>query len=345
MTNPDNIMGTNAAFSGRTPPNAFNDVLATFRSRGIVTGWECTPDSGLTLNLGGSLTARDVAIVEDNAGNRLTLNTRDNAKGVPISVTLSDADEDNPRIDTIVGYVNNPPEVIEDIPTEDNPTVCALLVVEGTPDAEPVAATDAEIRAAITADEGSGTTAYYVVLATVHVDAGATDITANDITAGALAVTETGFTVTDQIEEDSEEIPTSGAVYEQFQQRATTSQLGTVTVDNAMSSSSTNPVQNNIVNDRINETAVGTTETYTIDSTDWTALSGASPYTYSATVTATYTIGTNTVVRLLNDQPVLFANYGFAVASVSGQVLTIYALSEDSPDSSVALKVRYTEGA
>lgn len=87
----------------------------------------------------------------------------------------------------------------------------------------------------------------------------------------------------------------------------------------------------------------GTTETYTIATSDWTALASSDPYTYSATVTATTTIGANTIVHLLNDQPVNFANYGFAVASVSSQVLTIYSIG--APSSSVTLKINYRESA
>ena len=85
----------------------------------------------------------------------------------------------------------------------------------------------------------------------------------------------------------------------------------------------------------------GSTESYTIADTDWAALSGVEPYTYSTTVTATATIGANTVIRLLNDQPVAFANYGFAVASVSAQVVTIYSIG--APSSSVTLKINYRE--
>ena len=87
----------------------------------------------------------------------------------------------------------------------------------------------------------------------------------------------------------------------------------------------------------------GSTETYTIASTDWTALSSSDPYTYSTTVTATATIGANTIIHLLNDQPVAFANYGFAVASVSAQVVTIYSIG--APSSSVTLKINYKESS
>lgn len=78
-------------------------------------------------------------------------------------------------------------------------------------------------------------------------------------------------------------------------------------------------------------------ETYTISS--WSALSGSEPFTFSATVTATHTIGNDTEIELINDNAVLFANYGFAIGSVSGQNVTIYAI--DEPSSDVSLTIGY----
>jgi len=82
-----------------------------------------------------------------------------------------------------------------------------------------------------------------------------------------------------------------------------------------------------------------TEENYTITAGDWTALSSQEPYMYSATVTATHTIGTNTEVGIVNDQPALFANYGFVVGAVNGQNVTIYSM--DKPSSTVTLTVGY----
>lgn len=78
-------------------------------------------------------------------------------------------------------------------------------------------------------------------------------------------------------------------------------------------------------------------ETKTIQTTDWTALSSSTPYTYSVTVSATATISADTIVELINDNPILFATYGFAIASVSGQTITIYSIGV--PDVSVSLKI------
>ena len=82
-----------------------------------------------------------------------------------------------------------------------------------------------------------------------------------------------------------------------------------------------------------------TQESCTIATTDWTALADSEPFTYSATITATHTIGTNTEVGIINDQPVLFANYGFVVGAISGQSVTIY--TTELPTASVTLVITF----
>lgn len=177
-SNPNNAVGTNGAFGGRTSVDAFNDIMGAF-SRGVLSGWACVPNSGLTVSLGGNGTNRDVAIAEDNAGNRTSIN---NISDSPINVTIGAAPGANSRIDSIVAYVDNPPTG-NDTET-DNPDACGLIVVEGTPASTPSPANDGAIRTAITADGASGTTAYYVVLAYITMASGTTDITANEIASG-----------------------------------------------------------------------------------------------------------------------------------------------------------------
>lgn len=181
MTNPNNAIGTNAAFGGRTSVNAFNDGLAGY-TRGILSGWACAPNLGLTVALGGDGNVRDVAIAADNAGNKITIN---NISGSPVSVTMGAAPVSNSRIDAIVAYVDNP---ANGSATEtDNPGACGIIAVAGTPATSPVAPNDSAIRQAIVADGASGANAYYVVLATVRIVSGTTDITANMITVGNYA--------------------------------------------------------------------------------------------------------------------------------------------------------------
>lgn len=181
MTNPNDAVGTNAAFGGRTSVNAFNDLASCF-SRGIVNGWACVPNSGLTVSLGGDGTNRDVAVAIDNAGNRTTIN---NISQSPIDITLDAAPASNSRIDAIVAYVDNPANGVSTI--ADNPGACGMISVKGVASASPTPPDENAIRTAITADGASGTTAYYVVLANITIANGTTDITSGDIASGGNA--------------------------------------------------------------------------------------------------------------------------------------------------------------
>lgn len=182
MTNPNNAVGTNAAFGGRTSPNAFNDALAGFTA-GVVSGWACVPKSGLTVSIGGSGSVRDVAIAEDNTGNKTTIN---NITASPIDISINAAPGANTRIDAIVAYVDNPPQGSATV--TDNYGACGIITVDGTASSTPVVPNDTAIRTAITADGATGSTAYYVVLAYVTMATGTTDITAGEISAGPSAV-------------------------------------------------------------------------------------------------------------------------------------------------------------
>jgi len=184
MTNPNNAIGTNGAFDGRTSPNALNDITAAYTA-GIISGWACAPKTGMTVTLGGSATVRDVALAEDNADNKLTINNR---SGAGVDVTLDAAPSTNNRIDAIVAYVDNPST--GDGSTTDNPTACGIIAVKGTVAANPVQPSDAQIRSAITTDGATGGTAYYVILATIRVGTNVSTIGAGVITQGAKATTD-----------------------------------------------------------------------------------------------------------------------------------------------------------
>lgn len=181
MTNPDNAVGTNAAYGGRTSVNAFNDNLSAY-SRGVMSGWGCTPAGGLVVSLGGNGTERDVAVAEDNIGNKTSIN---NISGSPITLTMSAAPGAGTRIDSIVAYVDASPQ--GEATVTDNYGACGLIVVQGTPSSTPTAPSDNDIRSAITSDGASGPTAYYAVLANISMASGTTDITENEIAAGAAA--------------------------------------------------------------------------------------------------------------------------------------------------------------
>lgn len=181
MTNPNNAVGTNGAFGGRTSVNAFNDVMGAFQGRGILSGWGIVPSSGMTVDVGGSGTVRDTAIAEDNAGNKTSIN---NISGSAIGITLNTAPASNSRYDAIVAYVDKPPMGSA---TQDNPECCGIIPVTGTAASTPSYPDDGAIRSAITADGASGSTAYYIVLGYVLVASGTTTITSGMITAGPSA--------------------------------------------------------------------------------------------------------------------------------------------------------------
>lgn len=271
MTNPNLAVGTNAAYNGRTSVQAVNDVLAAYSGRGVVSGWRAEPNTGLTIQIGGEYEVRDVAIAEDDTGNRTTIN---NISKQPILVPLATADASNSRIDAIVAYVENPPRVDTTSRDVDNPQVCGIIAVEGVAAVSPEAPDENAIRTAITADGASGSTAYYAVLCTVNVSAGATDLSTDDIARGQ--------------------------------------KVGTF----------------------------GEFHTFEIPAAAWAGVQDASPYKVATVVMSETGISDDTVVELLNDQAVLFANYGFAIGNITGRMITIYALSAPTEPISLTVSVR-----
>ena len=181
MTNPNDAIGTPAAYDGRGSVNGYGDPLGLVTARGIVSGWNCRPKSGMTVQIGGQSAIRDVAIAEDNANNRVTINNRSAA---PVDLTISAAPSTNNRIDAIVAYVDQP--ATGDSSTSDNPDACGIIVVKGTVAASPSAPTEAQIRTAITSDGATGSSAYYVVLATIRVGTNVSTIGSGVITQGTV---------------------------------------------------------------------------------------------------------------------------------------------------------------
>lgn len=175
MTNPNNAVGTPAAFSGRTSVKAFNNITGAF-TPGIINGWGCAPVSGLTVAVGGSAGIRDIAVAEDANGNRTTIS---NISEAPIEVAMGSSPATYNRIDAIVAYVE--PSPTGDNSTQDNPMACGIIPVAGTAAANPAQPTDAQIRAAITTDGGTGASAYYCILALITRTPGQTTIASGNI--------------------------------------------------------------------------------------------------------------------------------------------------------------------
>lgn len=79
------------------------------------------------------------------------------------------------------------------------------------------------------------------------------------------------------------------------------------------------------------------TESFNILSTSWVTLTGETPYTYSTTINITSALSDNSIVSLLNNQPTLFATYGFAIGGIDEQVATIYSIGQ--PNENITLTV------
>lgn len=183
MTNPNDGVGTNAGFNGRTTPKALNDILQGWSTAGIISGWACSPKSGMTIQLGGNGSVRDVAIAENNAGDRTTI---DNRLASPVEITLSAAPATGNRYDSIVAYVDGS-QIGTGASDVDFPSITGIIAVSGTAANSPSYPTDAQIRTAITADGADGTSAYYVTLADILVGQGVTTIGSGVIGQGTVA--------------------------------------------------------------------------------------------------------------------------------------------------------------
>ena len=323
-TNPGSVIGTNAAYGGRTSVKAFNDDLAMLLGAGILSGWECLPKAEMTVQLGGSGSARDVAVAENVTGDRITINNR---AEMPVEVTIDEAPESGSRIDLIVAYVNDPPTSSGTY--VDNPDTCGLLVVSGIPSENPVAPSDGDIRTAITMDGVSGETAFYVVLASVMVEAGVTNITAEDITPGRNVSIKETATVDEELDATSNNSIANKAVAQAVDAlNSSVRGLGT-------------DINNLDANLRAYE---GSAEIYTIAKTQWTEGGDSiEPFKYAATIEAAHSLSAKTIIELINNDAVIFAKYGFSIGGVSGQIITIYSF--ELPEGPVSLTVNYKEVA
>lgn len=74
----------------------------------------------------------------------------------------------------------------------------------------------------------------------------------------------------------------------------------------------------------------------TIESSLWTDLTGSDPFKAQCNITLLELSSAKDVLELINDNAVLFANYGFNIGAVSNTTVTIYALKK--PTSSVTLQ-------
>lgn len=178
MTNPNDALGTPSAYNGRTSVNGYNTVANSYTA-GVLLGFKIKPDgANRSIQIGGDTGIQDIAIAANNENRKSQIINRND---LPAILPIAEAHPTMARISSIVAYIAENPH--GDGETQDNPTACGLLEVQGVPATNPVAPTAAEIKAAVIAD-GGGTNPYIVELGKLRVGAGATQFETADVTNG-----------------------------------------------------------------------------------------------------------------------------------------------------------------
>lgn len=119
---------------------------------------------------------------------------------------------------------------------------------------------------------------------------------------------------------------------------------GYIVPDSELDLTSENPVQNKVIAQALNNKSdKQVIESYTVNVSDWSSISGNEPFTYECTVSPTYDVGDNTLIELFMDdyQNTLFAKYGFSINYFNTTTGELYIQSIGLPDSSITFKVGF----
>ena len=172
MTNPGDIVRVRARRGGRASIYEANAWCQGY-TEGLLDGTGVVSNTVADLNVlvGGTPTRPDVVLAKNPAGYRIAL---DLVGQQVIALTTPAA---NKRISSIVAYTDDLALSTTQNDVTGSPESCGLIVVNGAASAEPVAPTDSEIRAAITADGAAGSQACYGVIANITVSSDTTTIT------------------------------------------------------------------------------------------------------------------------------------------------------------------------
>lgn len=81
------------------------------------------------------------------------------------------------------------------------------------------------------------------------------------------------------------------------------------------------------------------TEEVTITSNTWVEDTNVSPFSYIANISLTNLKASSTSIELLNNNAILFATFGFAIGSVSGNSVIIYAMDKPTEDVTLTFEV------
>lgn len=172
MTNPGDIVRVRARRGGRASVFEANGWCQAF-TQGLLDGIGVAPNTVADLNVlvGGTPSCPDVVVAKNPAGYRIALDLV-GQQVIPITTPAT-----NTRISSIIAYTNDLSLATEQNDVTGSPASCGLIVVNGSASSNPVAPSDTEIRAAITADGATGSQASYGVIAEILVSSNTTTIT------------------------------------------------------------------------------------------------------------------------------------------------------------------------
>lgn len=155
---------SNRNSDGLTDENGHYRFLMKAFTGNILSGLKVEPSSPASMSL--TITAGDAKVPYSDYGYSVWSDS-----STTVSITTSDAN--NPRIDSIVGYVDRSMAVSSS--AVNNPNMFKFMVVAGTPNATPSAPSASVIQNAV----GAGNP--YIILADVNVAAGSRAISSTDI--------------------------------------------------------------------------------------------------------------------------------------------------------------------
>ena len=176
MTNPNNMVRIRSRNGGRASVYEAN-AWAQTEMPGIILGDGVRENTTADMNVlvGGDYNKPNIVIAHNSAGYKIALDIV-SQQAIPITPPAT-----NSRFSVIVAYTDDLSLPTTEDTITGSPSTCGLIVVNGATAASPKAPTDADIRAAISADGATGSEAAYCVLAYIKVFSDTSAITQNMI--------------------------------------------------------------------------------------------------------------------------------------------------------------------
>lgn len=158
---------------GRTTDAALFHALGNIFKGSWVSGFKVRQGSplGMSVRIGGESNTPDDLLVKDGAGATFPVS---NMSTQPVVATVATANSANPRIDSVVVYIDS--AVAANHTAANNQNRTKVAVVSGAPATSPSAPSASQIKAVV------GSNSPYVVLADIRVNRGVTSISDANIT-------------------------------------------------------------------------------------------------------------------------------------------------------------------